>query len=71
MIVVVEISSASRVHAYKEYDAPSVSTAILAAEVELRRYPRFYIVDVWAKGDPIRQSETRGGTVNSHDTMKA
>ena len=37
MIVVVEISSASRVHAYKEYDAPSVSTAILAAEVELRR----------------------------------
>ena len=63
MIVVVEISSTSGVHACKEYDALSISTAVVVAGAELRRYPSFYIVDVWVKGDPLRQLETlEGGT---------
>jgi hypothetical protein len=58
MIVVVRIASRRGAQASKDYDAPSVNSALLAAERELRDYPTFRIVDAWAKDDQATQFES-------------
>jgi hypothetical protein len=61
MIVVVEIAGRRGDRACKEYDAPSLDTAVRAAERELRAYPRFRITDVWIREsktpNPVREAE--------------
>ena len=52
MKIVVEIASPTGRRATKEYDAPSMSAAVSAAERELRSFPRFQIVRVWHKDHP-------------------
>jgi hypothetical protein len=52
MIIVIEIAAVSGYRATKEYDVPSMRSAIAAAERELRAYPQFQITDVWKKDDP-------------------
>lgn len=46
MKVVVEITNGRGSRASKEYDAPTVDAALMAAERELRGYPAFSVVDV-------------------------
>jgi hypothetical protein len=58
MIVVVQIASRRGAQASKEYDAPSVNSALRAAERELRNYPTFRIVDAWAKDDQATRFES-------------
>ena len=58
MIVVIEITNKRGTRARKEYDAPSLNTAVMAAEVELRKYPTFWIVDAWVDGDSTHQPDT-------------
>jgi hypothetical protein len=53
MKIVVEIASPAGRRATKEYDAPSTSAAVDAAERELRGYPKFHIVRVWHKDYPM------------------
>ena len=52
MKIVVEITSPAGYRATKEYDAPSRSAAVDAAERELRAYPKFEITRVWHKDQP-------------------
>ena len=50
MMIVVEIAGRTGDRACKEYDAPSINTAVEAARRELRAYPKFRIADIWIKG---------------------
>jgi hypothetical protein len=58
MIYVIEIASRTGRRACKEYDAPSFRAAVEAAERELRAYPWFRIIDIWAKEDRAGQRES-------------
>jgi hypothetical protein len=51
VIVVVEIVNRQGQRATKEYDAPSLRSAIRAVARELQDYPQFRITDVRAKGE--------------------
>jgi hypothetical protein len=51
MIVVVEITNIKGHRATKEYDAPSLQSAMQAVDRELQAYPQFRITDVWTKGE--------------------
>jgi len=57
MKIVVEIASPAGYRATKEYDAPSRSAAIDAAERELREFPRFQIMRVWHKDQPALRED--------------
>ena len=52
MKIVVEMTSPAGYRATKEYDAPSRSAAVYAAERELRAYPKFHIMRIWRKDQP-------------------
>ena len=52
MKIVVEIANPAGRRATKEYDAPSTSAAVDAAERELQGYPKFQIMRVWQKDHP-------------------
>ena len=51
MIIIVEIVGRSGTRACKEYDAPTLGSAIAAAERELRGYSDFRLVDVRIKDE--------------------
>jgi hypothetical protein len=51
MIIVVEIVGRTGDRACKEYDVPSINTAVEAARRELRACPKFLITDIWIKGN--------------------
>jgi hypothetical protein len=57
MIIIVEIGSRSGTRACKEYDAPTLGSAIAAAERELRGYSDFRLVDVRIKDECPEASE--------------
>jgi hypothetical protein len=57
MIIVVEVSSDAGSRASKEYDTPTLTAAVEAAERELRAYPRLRITNVWIKNDQNPQPE--------------
>ena len=57
MIVVIEITNKRGTRARKAYDSPSLNTVVMAAEVELRKYPTFWIVDAWVVGDLSNQPD--------------
>jgi hypothetical protein len=46
MKFLIEIASPRGKRACKEYDAPSLRSAIRAVEFELRNYPGFIIIDI-------------------------
>jgi hypothetical protein len=52
MIVVVEIINreGQRATKEKEYDAPSMQSAIRAAARDRKNYPQFRVTDIWEKG---------------------
>jgi hypothetical protein len=51
MKFLVEIASPTGSRACKEYDAPSPSAAVRAAQRDLRGYPTVQISDVWEKDE--------------------
>ena len=57
MVVIVEIESPNGTRALKEYIVPSMGAAVCAADMELRRYPGFEVVDVWIKGEHGRHGD--------------
>lgn len=57
MKIVVEIANPAGRRAIKEYDAPSTSAAVDAAERELRAYPKFQIMRVWHKDHPALRED--------------
>ena len=57
MIIIVEIVSRSGTSACKEYDAPTLGSAIAAAERDLRGYSDFRFVDVRIKDEYAEASD--------------
>ena len=57
MIIIVEIVSRSGTRSCKEYDVPTIGSAIAAAERELRGYSNFRLVDVRIKDDCAEASD--------------
>jgi hypothetical protein len=49
---VVEIESPIGRRASKEYDAPTISTALRAMERDLLHYPEFRVIDIREKAGP-------------------
>jgi hypothetical protein len=57
MLIVVEVASTAGTRASKEYDAPTLTAAVEAAQRELRSYPKLRVINVWIKNDPMPQPE--------------
>jgi hypothetical protein len=51
MKYVVEIESPGGYTARKQYDAPTVRSVMRAVEHELKSYPDFRVIGVWARGE--------------------
>jgi hypothetical protein len=51
MKYVVEIQSPGGDIARKQYDAPTVRSVMQAVESELKSYPDFRVIGVWARGE--------------------
>ena len=58
MVYVAEIESPNGARASKEYDAPTMRTALRAMERDLLNYPGFRVIDIREKdGLDIRMSQ--------------
>jgi hypothetical protein len=63
MKYVVEIQSPGGDIARKQYDAPTVRSVMRAVENELKSYPDFRVIGVWARGE--RESPPTRGEIAS------